>query len=89
MQILKLIAGVMCFALAALSLMLVGLMILAWIAQYSISAAKSTASPIYITIGQWTLSGWQIYAVASSLVILTLGFIFCGVYVFRSSKTTD
>jgi hypothetical protein len=85
-QIVKILSGAVCFVFAALSLIMVVLMALAWAAQYSVSAAKLPPS-VSIMIGPWTLSGWQIYAVISLFVMLVLAFITCGVYLFRSCKT--
>jgi predicted anti-sigma-YlaC factor YlaD len=89
MTFIKLIAGVVCFALAALSLVMVGLIALAWVAQYSNRAVGASIKTTSIMIGQWTLSGWQIYAVASLLAVLSVAFIAGGIYVFRSSKPVD
>jgi alpha-beta hydrolase superfamily lysophospholipase len=89
MTFIRLIAGVVFFALAALSLVMGGLIALAWVAQYSNQAAGSSLKATSIMIDQWTLSGWQIYAVASLLAVLSAAFIACGIYVFGSSKAVD
>jgi hypothetical protein len=86
MTFFKIMAGVVFFALAALSLVMAGLIALAWTAQYSNRAAGTSISTVSIMIGQWTLSGWQICAAVSLPVMLCVAFIGCGIYVFRSSK---
>jgi hypothetical protein len=86
-QIVKILSGVVCLVFAALSLIMVMLMALAWAAQYSVSAAKSPPPVYSIMVGPWTLIGWQIYAVISLFVMLVFAFVTCGVYLFRSCKT--
>jgi hypothetical protein len=89
MQIIKVLSGVVSFLLAGLSFLMVGLIGVAWLSQYSANAGKMPLTTNSIMISQWTLSGWQIYAVVSLLVLLTVAFTLGGVYAFRSPKTTD
>ena len=68
---------------------MVGLIVLAWLAQYSANAGKAPLATYSIMIGQWTLSGWQICAVASLFAMLAIAFIWGGICAFRSAKTTS
>ena len=89
MTFIKLISGVVCLAIAALSLVMIGLISLAWMAQYSSHAAGASIKATSIMIGQWTLSGWQIYAVASLLLVLSVAFLACGICVFQCVNSAD
>ena len=87
MQILKILAGIVSFLLAGLSLVMFGLLGLAWWAQYSNRAANAPASSISTVVGPWTLLGWQNYAVASLFIALAVTFILVGVYALKPFKS--